>query len=126
MAQILLCEDDKLIARIIGKILDNQKHQIKIVSNGTEAIEELKKDHYDLVITDMIMPGFSGLDIVRFIRRQLRSRCPILLMSGLSDKEFIRKAKKVGTTDFISKPVNIDILKRKVAHLISYSEEIEI
>ncbi|MDK2842691.1 MAG: hypothetical protein PWQ17_2197 [Anaerophaga sp.] len=121
MARILVCEDDRLIAGIIGKVLGDESHQVKIVRDGSMAIAELRKECFDLVITDMIMPGNSGLDVIRFIRRQLRSDCPVLIMSGLSEKEHVIKAKNLGASDFLSKPVQVEKLKRKVSHLVASS-----
>jgi len=121
MARILVCEDDRLIAGIIGKVLGDESHHVKVVRDGSMAIAELRKESFDLVITDMIMPGNSGLDVIRFIRRQLRSSCPVLIMSGLSEKEHVIKAKKLGASDFLSKPVQVEKLKRKVSHLIPIS-----
>ncbi|MBZ4675608.1 MAG: transcriptional regulator [Anaerophaga sp.] len=121
MARILVCEDDRLIAAIIGKVLGDDSHQVKVVRDGSMAIAELRKESFDLVITDMIMPGNSGLDVIRFIRRQLRSGCPVLIMSGLSEKEHVREAKKLGASDFLSKPLQVEKLKRKVSQLVPTS-----
>ncbi|MGQ1890177.1 response regulator [Thermophagus sp. OGC60D27] len=122
MAKILISEDDKLIAGIIGKILARDDHQIKIVPDGAMAIKELREEQYDLIITDMIMPGYSGLDVLRYVRRQLRSHSPVLIMSGMSEKEYVRKAKKMGATDFITKPIKEEKLRRKVSQLLSIQE----
>lgn len=118
MANILICEDDKLIGRIIERILLADLHKVKLVKDGCIAIQELKENTFELVISDYIMPVNTGIDVINFIRTELKSDVPILMLSGLSENEHIREAKKIGASDYLLKPFALVKLKRKVNQLL--------
>jgi CheY-like chemotaxis protein len=119
MASILICEDDRLIAQIIEQILKGDQVEVKVVGNGAMAINELKKNTFDLVITDAVMPEKTGLDVISFIRRHQRSDTPVLMMSGMAEIDHIKAAKSKGVNDFLAKPFSAEKLKRKVQQLLS-------
>jgi DNA-binding response OmpR family regulator len=120
MIKILVCEDDKLIASIIKQVLYDEGHEVKVVPNGSLAMEELKNSSFHLVISDMIMPVNDGLDVIHFIRNDLKSTVPIIIMSGLSEREHIRNIRDLGASDFISKPFKAKNLKRKAFQLAEH------
>jgi CheY-like chemotaxis protein len=119
MASILICEDDRLIAQIIEQILKGDQVEVKVVGNGAMAINELKKNTFDLVITDAVMPEKTGLDVISFIRRHQRSDTPVLMMSGMAEIDHIKAAKSKGVNDFLAKPFSAEKLKRKEQQLLS-------
>ncbi len=116
---ILICEDDRLISQIARQVLENEHTEVVVVDNGAKAINELKKRTFDLVITDAIMPERNGLEVSSFIRRHQRSQTPILMMSGVSEAQYIKVAKEKGVNDFLSKPFSAERLQRKVQQLLS-------
>jgi two-component system response regulator VicR len=118
MSTILICEDDRLMAQIIEQVVKSDLVEIKVVGNGALAINELKKKTFDLVITDAVMPEKTGLDVISFIRRHQRSATPVLMMSGLSETNYIRLAKEKGVSDFLAKPFSAEKLRRKVQQLL--------
>lgn len=118
MANILICEDDKLIGRIIERILLADLHKVKLVNDGCMAIQELKENTFELVISDYIMPVNTGIDVINFIRTELKSDVPVLMLSGLSENAHIREAKKLGASDYLLKPFALIKLKRKVNQLL--------
>ncbi len=126
MANILVCEDDKLMGCIIEHALKDDSHNVKIVQDGQLATTELKSDYYQLVISDLVMPVMNGLDLIDFIRNNLKSEIPVLIMSGLSEHEHVRKAKQTGANDFLPKPINADKLRRKVQQLLRSFPELPI
>jgi len=124
MANILVCEDDRLISLIIKEILTAEQYQVKFVRDGALAIQALQEDAFELVISDIIMPVRSGLEVIDFLRNELKSDVPVLIMSGRSESEFIREARETGASDFLSKPFEVEIFKRKVLHLLQLQERI--
>jgi DNA-binding response OmpR family regulator len=118
MTKILVCEDDNLIRFIIERVLSAQNYQVTPVANGELAIQELKENSYDLVISDTIMPVSTGLDVINFIRNELHSDVPVLIMSGQSESIHVQEAKKIGASDYLAKPFAAFRLQRKVAQLL--------
>ncbi|PWE00967.1 response regulator transcription factor [Marinilabilia rubra] len=118
MANILICEDDRLIGRIIERKLLEDFHQVKLVENGDIAIRKLKEQVFQLVISDVMMPVNSGLDVINYLRNELRSDIPILVVSALSEEDNIQEAIKLGASDYVSKPFSVGALREKVGYLL--------
>jgi DNA-binding response OmpR family regulator len=118
MANILVCEDDKLIGRIIERKLLDDSHHVKVVENGAKAIRELKDHLFQLVISDVMMPVNSGLDVINYLRNEMGSTVPILMVSALSENDNIQEAIKLGANDYIPKPFSVNALKEKVGSLL--------
>lgn len=118
MANILICEDDKLIGRIIERKMLDGNHKVKLVENGAIAIQELKGQLFQLVISDVMMPVNSGLDVINYLRNEMNSNVPILIISALSENDNIQEALKLGASDYVSKPFSVNILEDKVGHLL--------
>ncbi len=119
MPAILICDDDRLMAQIIKQIVKSDLVEVRVVSNGALAIKELKKRTFDLVITDAVMPEKTGLDVISFIRRHQRLNTPVLMMSGMSEMNYIKTAKEKGVNDFLAKPFSAKKLRRKVQQLLN-------
>lgn len=124
MANILVCEDDRLISRIIEEILTAEQYQVKLVRDGALAIQALQEDAFELVISDIVMPIRSGLEVISYLREELNSDVPVLIMSGRSEGGSIREARESGASDFLPKPFDVDIFKRKVLHLLQLQERL--
>ncbi|WP_291859107.1 response regulator transcription factor [Marinilabilia sp.] len=118
MANILVCEDDRLIGRIIERKLMDENHKVKVVENGNLAIRELKGQIFQMVISDVMMPVNSGLDVINYLRNVLKSNIPILMVSALSEDDNIQDALRMGANDYVSKPFSVNALKSKVSHLL--------
>ena len=118
MAHILVAEDDKLIGRIIERKLLDDNPKVKLVTDGEKAMAALKENLFQLVISDVMMPVNSGLDVIHYLRKDLGSEIPILMVSGLSENDNIQEALNLGANDYIAKPFALDVLDEKVFHLL--------
>jgi len=88
--------------------------------SGMEALEKLEQDDFDCVLLDHLMPGLSGLEVLKIIRK-LHSpfTLPIILVTALYDKEVVVEAIQHGADDYINKPYDVEVLKARVsAHLL--------
>ena len=119
MANILVAEDDKLIGRIIERKLLDDNHKVKLVNDGEKAMAALKENLFQMVISDVMMPVNSGLDVIHYLRNDLGSDIPVLMVSGLSENDNIQEALKLGANDYIPKPFAIKALEEKVWSLLS-------
>ena len=109
MERILIAEDDEKIAWLEKDYLESNGYEARIVARGDKVIPELKRDSYDLLLLDIMLPGISGYDICREIRRE--SDLPILLVTA--KKEDIDKIKGLGlgADDYVVKPFSPGIWK---------------
>lgn len=100
----------KLIADALGQTSD---YQISEAQNGQEALDVLKKDCFDLVISDVMMPGMGGMELLNRIRA-VQSTIPVIMVTAHPDTDLTVSAMKKGAVDFLLKPFNIDELTFKV------------
>jgi two-component system, NtrC family, response regulator HydG len=119
-ATILIVDDEEETAALLRDLLERRRYRAVAVSSGSECLEYLRSGIADVVITDVQMPGMSGLDLCR----ELHVRHPDLLaivLTGVADLENAIGAIRSGAYDFITKPVKTDVLeiaiKRALDHL---------
>lgn len=92
MPNILIIDDEDAIALVIKEALENFEFNVEIATDGLEGIRKYGEDHFDLVITDIRMPGLNGYDVSQQIRNFNKKNTPIIGISGtpwlLKDKNF--------------------------------------
>ncbi len=111
--RMLVIDDDQVIRKGLKRILEQAGFEIADFASGHLAIEELQRQSYDLVITDLKMPGMSGLDVLKAIN-VLQPEVPIVLITGYATVETAVEAMKHGAVDFIPKPFTPKDLLEKI------------
>ncbi|MCI5639420.1 MAG: response regulator transcription factor [Lachnospiraceae bacterium] len=113
MGNILVCDDDKEIARAIGIYLEEAGYQVVLAYNGEEAIDCLANiKQIDLVIMDIMMPGLDGIEATKRIREE--NNIPIIMLSAKSEDEDKIAGLRIGADDYITKPFNPEELVARV------------
>lgn len=115
--KILVVDDDVLVQTSISKKLYEMGHEVTQMSNGLKALQIVKEEKFDLIISDIIMPGLSGFDLLNLLKRFYLNKVPIIIMSSLSEKEMINLSFELGANNFISKPINFKELDKKMNEL---------
>ena len=112
--KILVVDDDRLTLGAVEKSLHNLGHKPVLVGSGEEAIELIQSHKFDLILSDIMMPGISGLSFVSVLRTVHLCHTPILMMSTLHHGPLLDAAFKAGANDFINKPFTEDELSTKL------------
>lgn len=106
--KVLIVDDNPLICMGIKKMIPWEEFSVELigtVENGDEAIEAIRENHPDIVITDIMMPGKNGLFVLDFIHQNDQSiKC--IVISAYDDFHYAKEAMKAGTIDYLLKPVN--------------------
>ena len=110
--KILLVDNDRRSLMNIASFLRAEGYEVDEASNGNEAARLLDEEGFDLVLSDVIMPGLSGFHLIERART-VASETPVLLMSGLPGIDYDYVTQR-GATDFIMKPLEFDELLSKV------------
>lgn len=119
MSRILIVEDDKKIAQLESDYLESNGYETKIVGDGKMVVPELKKNHYDLILLDLMLPGCSGYDICRKIRDEID--IPILRVTARTEGVDVIRGLGLGADDYITKPFDPSQLVARVrSHLKRY------
>ena len=104
--RLLLAEDDEMLASLLKFRLEKGGYQVDLAPDGRQVKEYLKSSVPDVIISDIMMPYFSGIELVDYLRNQLRSQVPIIIISTAGNEENVLNAFELGADDFISKPVS--------------------
>jgi len=123
MARILLIEDEDNIRRLISYDLKSARHEVVSVSDGLSALETAKKESFDAMIIDWMLPGKSGIELIREFRAQ--NVPSIMMMLTAKDEEGdILEAFEAGCDDYMTKPFSPrELLARLSAHLKRFNVE---
>ena len=116
-ASILIIDDEKDILDTLMHTLSGLGYKLKGLSNPKTALKNIKKDHFDLVITDIMMPNITGLDIIRKIKESKRDT-QVIVVTGFASLETAIKSIQYGVYDYIQKPFNIDEIKITVKNAL--------
>lgn len=111
---ILIIEDDKVTLKTLQSSIENLGHKVLIAETSEEAINLIVDEKMDLIISDIMMPGISGLSLVSVLRTVHLCKTPIIMMSVLNNKALLDAAFEAGANDFIAKPFAIEELKDKI------------
>jgi DNA-binding NtrC family response regulator len=116
MGKILLCDDEESLCRSLGRILRTAGHEV-IAVDGPGALSRLRHEHFDLILTDIRMPGVSGFEILSAARAHA-PHTPVIAMSGSAEIPDAVKAMHAGARDFLIKPFEVHALEEAVANLL--------
>ena len=126
MGKILIVEDEKKISRILKLQLERKNHEITIIENGIDALNEIhkKREFYDLMLLDLGLPSMEGNEVCKNVRKI--SEVPIIVVSAKNNVEEKVDLLKSGASDYVTKPfdflelearININIRKEKISQI---------
>jgi DNA-binding NtrC family response regulator len=109
---ILLADDEEKILKRLGRALRDEGHEVVEASSGREAQRHLSERQFDLVVVDNVMPGISGLDLIREVSSTVpeSDRPQMVMMTAHGSTQIVREAFKLGVEDFLEKPFEVDEL----------------
>ncbi len=109
-ASILLIDDDDSLRRVMEFSLTEAGHKVRTAASGEEGLRLLEKEDFDAVITDITMPGMSGMEVLAKVRRR-DTHIPVVVITAYGTIESAVEAMKQGAFDYITKPVSRDELR---------------
>lgn len=114
--KVIIVEDDSLYRNLIEKIMSKNGHEVHAYANGDEAIKAIRSSHFDLLVTDMVMPGTEGIELIA----EIKGCCPtvkVLAVSGggnVGRSTYLSLAKTHGADAILEKPFSPDQLYEKI------------
>ncbi|HPH45415.1 MAG TPA: response regulator [Chryseolinea sp.] len=118
--KILVCEDDLVVMKVIQTALEGEPVEITSAKDGTKALEQLRENTFDLIITDIHMPHHNGDEILKLVRIDQRKNTPIIMISSDTEEEVIAMALKQGVNEFIKKPIDATALRKKLKRFLEF------
>lgn len=118
VSKVLIVDDEPLIRRMLAKYLEDKNYKAVPVENGQKALDELEQADFDLVLTDLNMPGMGGRELLQKLA-DMYPDIPKIVMTGFGTDDDIILALKTGAYDFLSKPINdLTILEHSIERAI--------
>ena len=112
--KILVAEDEMIMLKTIELRLKKDGHEIITCSDGREAIVKIAATNPDLIITDIMMPFASGLEIIEAVKKNDRKHAKIIVLSAMGQENVVLEAFQLGADDFITKPFSLNELSMRV------------
>jgi two-component system, chemotaxis family, chemotaxis protein CheY len=111
MALILIVDDSNTMRQMVNFTLTDAGHEVVEARDAAEAMEQLQLNKFELIISDVNMPGMSGIDLVREVRNMSDYKfTPILVLTTESQQDIKQKGRAAGATGWIVKPFNPEVL----------------
>ncbi|MEP2707145.1 MAG: response regulator [Roseibium sp.] len=126
-ATILCVEDEKLLLEDLRDELSDEGYRVLTASDGVAALEVLKTERPDLIICDMMMPKMDGPTLLKHIRENLKklSHVPFIFLTAKATRDDLIAGKRLGVDDYLTKPVDYDLLLATVEASIGQMKRIE-
>jgi DNA-binding response OmpR family regulator len=118
--KILLAEDEPVMSMAIATRLRNDGYEVVTAADGMEALNHLETFSPDLIITDILMPYTSGLELIGIVKSNFsHTKIPIIVLSALGQEATVMEAFQLGADDFLTKPLNPTELSIRVKRLLN-------
>ena len=113
---ILFVDDDPIIHKVMGKYLKDWN--VTSVFSGEEALDRLEKENFVIVITDLRMPGISGIELLQEIKAKYGNRVQVIVVTVSDNLDDLLAALEGGASDFLLKPLNKEVLIEVLQHTV--------
>jgi len=116
-AKILIVDDEKTVCYSLGLALAGEGYEIDSSQSGEEALQKIEAGAYDAIICDLMMPGLSGLDVLKILRDRGR-KTPVVLVTGYPTSKAAEEASKMGAFDFLMKPFTPEDIRSVIGRAV--------
>jgi len=121
--RILVIDDEELIIRSLAKLLEKDGYEVFVAKSGQDALVMVEEEKFDLIISDIRMPGMNGVEAIKGIYDVLQEQGvknpPVIFITGYADKECEEAANALNPIDYIYKPFDISNLVGKVKEALN-------
>ena len=121
---ILLVDDEEIILNALGRDLEHEGYDITVASNGEEAVARLKDQNYDLVITDLVMTGMDGLQVLEESKKN-NPDIGVFILTGYGDMTSAIDALRLGADDYLQKPIDTDEILLRIDRCLKSHEALK-
>ncbi len=120
--RILIIEDDSRVAGYLSRLLKMLGYHADVCDNGADGLQKAQDDSYELIISDLNMPGeISQMDLIRRLR-EVRPKCPLVVISGYPSQERLDSCRELGVTEFLTKPFEVSFIKNILDNMFKNNE----
>ncbi|MDQ2937965.1 MAG: response regulator [Acidobacteriota bacterium] len=123
MPTVLVVDDDETIRDALYEFL-SEEYVCHTAETAEKAFTRLEDDVYDVVLTDISMPGLSGLELLGHVRQKFPNT-PVIIISGISDQEHARGLIQLGAFDYLIKPFRLELVENSVKKAVEHRKHLQ-
>ncbi|MBK5256650.1 MAG: response regulator [Vicinamibacteria bacterium] len=113
--RLLVVDDNEMNRDMLSRRLKSKGYIVEMAEDGQQALDMLSKDSFDLILLDVMMPGISGIDVLRAVRQtKSRADLPIIMATAKDQSDDIVEALKLGANDYVTKPIDFPVCLARV------------
>ncbi len=117
-SSILVVDDEDALRTVLSGELASEGYEVRTASDGDEAVTELGKGTFDLVLLDIKMPRMNGFEVLKHIKEK-HAKTKVVMLTGFADLKNAIESKKLGADDFVSKPYDLVDLLTTIERVLS-------
>jgi CheY-like chemotaxis protein len=117
---VLVVDDEELVRSMLVRYLERQGYQVQAAGDGRQALELFRESNFDLVLSDVRMPGLDGIQLLKALK-EINPRVPVVLISGYGEVETVVAALKFGAENFLGKPLKMEALGKVIEQSLAIS-----
>ena len=117
--KILVVDDDAMMLKAIEHCLEEDHFEVIKAQNSLQALDAIENTKPDLIICDIMMPGFSGLELLSLLKNFYFNTIPIIIISALQKDDVVLSSRELGAADFMAKPIDFNDLAARVRKLLA-------
>jgi DNA-binding response OmpR family regulator len=117
--RIILSEDNDILRKSLSFFLESKGFIVDQFSDGKDALDAIETNSYDLILTDINMPGISGMEITQYVRKTIGSDIPIIILTSSGIEQTELDSFDIGANEFIAKPISPAVLLVRINKLLN-------
>jgi len=123
--KILVVDDDILVLEALEELLTSSGYEVRVTARGQEALEILDKEHFDLLILDVVMPKMTGLDLCKEVRKwgDKMSKVKIIMLTAKTEERVLKTEEKYACDLYLTKPIDPGRLKELIRDTLEDSKQ---
>jgi CheY-like chemotaxis protein len=122
--QVLVIDDDEVVGRSFDRVLSDKGYEVSTVLSGVDALNSMDDTNYDVIFTDIKMPGMDGMEVTR----RIKARCPwtpVVVITGYGTEENEDRASVLGVSGFVRKPLTPEMIESITLKAVNETIEVE-
>jgi len=124
MTSILVTDDDEMIRAITVSRLEREGYEVSIAEDGVQALAQLAKQPFDLILLDVMMPNMNGLEVLEHLQKHNEWKdIPVIMLTAVGDKSQVVKCLQLGADNYLVKPFQIHDLKIRIREVLAKSSK---
>lgn len=120
LRKVLVVDDDPVVGSSFNRVLSNKGYVVVTAENAAQALEKMREQEYDVVFTDIKMPGMSGIELAEEVKAR-RPWTPVVIVTGYGSTAHEARARQVGVSAFLNKPLSPDMIEESAAQAVRES-----